>query len=111
MIEQEKKTITREKHPRRVAHGHKLAALTKKRKEEILPKKEQSTVQSTEQYSVQSTEQSTVQSNDTYAYGVVVLVVLAVGVCLFFAYNASQAKKKKPVNEKQGQPPKQHHML
>ena len=54
------KTITREKHPGRVAQGHKLAALMKKRKEEILRDKEQSsvqpTVQSTEQHSVQSTE-------------------------------------------------------
>ena len=37
MEEEEKKSITREKHPGRVAHGHKLAALMKKRKEEILP--------------------------------------------------------------------------
>ena len=36
MEEEEKKPITREKHPGRVAHGHKLAALMKKRKEEIL---------------------------------------------------------------------------
>ena len=34
--------ITQEKHPGRVTHGHKFAALMKKRKEEIL--KEQSTV-------------------------------------------------------------------
>ena len=36
MTEEEKKIITREKHPGRVAQGHKLAALVKKRKEEIL---------------------------------------------------------------------------
>ena len=52
-------TITREKHPGCVAQGHKLAALMKKRKEEILCNKEQSTVHSTEQSSVQSTVQST----------------------------------------------------
>ena len=34
-----KKTITREKHPGRVAQGHKLTAFMKKRKEEILRKK------------------------------------------------------------------------
>ena len=47
MTVEEKKTITREKHPGRVAQGHKLAALMKKRKEEILRNKEQCTVQST----------------------------------------------------------------
>ena len=80
MTEEEKKTITREKHPGRVAQGHKLAALMKKRKEEILRNKEQSTVQS----SVQSTVQSTEQSNDTYVYGVGILAVLAIGVCIFY---------------------------
>ena len=85
------KTITQEKHPGCIAHGHKLAALMKKRKEEILDNKELSTVQSSEQSSVQSsvhsTEQcsvqSTLQSNDTYVYGVGILVVLAIGVCIF----------------------------
>ena len=33
MTEEEKKTITRGKHPGRVAQGHKLAALMKKRKD------------------------------------------------------------------------------
>ena len=59
MAGEEKKTITREKHPGRVAQGHKLAALMKKRKEVILRDKEQSTVQSTGQSSVQSPVQST----------------------------------------------------
>ena len=62
MAKEEKKTITREKHPRRVAQGHKLAALMKKRKEEILRSKEQPTEQSSEQSSEQSTVQSTEQS-------------------------------------------------
>ena len=61
----------------------------KKRKEKILHNKERSTVPSTEQSSVQST----VQSNDTYVYGVGIIAVLAIGVCVFFAYNTSQAKK------------------
>ena len=95
MTEEDKKTITREKHPGRVPQGHKLAALMKKRKEEILHSKEQSTeqstVQSTEQSSaqstVQSTEQPSVQSNDAYVYGVGILAVLAIGVCIFFMYN------------------------
>ena len=57
MTEEDKKVITREKHSGRVAQGHKLAALMKKRKEEILRRKEQSTVQPTEH-----TEQSSIQS-------------------------------------------------
>ena len=32
-------------------------------------------------------------SNDTYVYGVGILAVLAIGVCVFFAYNDSQVKK------------------
>ena len=91
----------------------------KNRKEEILRNKEQSMVQSAEQSSVQSpvqsTEQqppleSTVQSSDTYVYGVGILAVLAIGVCVFFAYNTFP-KNKKPVNEKQDQPPKRCLML
>ena len=107
---EEKKIITREKHPGRVAQGHKLAALMKKRKEEILRSKEQSTVQSTEQSTEQSTVQSmvqstkqssvqsavqgSVQSNDTYVYGVGILAVLAIGVCVFFAYKSFPKNKK-----------------
>ena len=61
MTEEEKKVITRGKHPGRVAQGHKFAALMKKRKEEILYNKEQSTVQSTVQSKVQcSLQYSTV---------------------------------------------------
>ena len=109
------KTITREKHPGYVAQGHKLAAIMKKRKEEILRDKkqpsEQSTVPSTVQHLVQSTVQSTVQSNGAYLYSVGTLAVLAIGVCVFFAYETSQAANKKQVNEKQDQPPKRRNML
>ena len=45
MTEEENKIMTREKHPGRVAQAHRLAALLKKRKEEILHSKEQSTEQ------------------------------------------------------------------
>ena len=117
--ERREKSITREKHPGRVTQGHKLSALMKKRKEEISRDKEQSsvqpTVQSTEQHSVQSPEQSTeqpsVQSNGAYVYGVGILAVLAIGVCIFFAYKTSQAANKNQVNQKQDQPPKRFHML
>ena len=116
MIQEEKKVITREKHPGRVTQGHKLAALMKKRKEEILCSKEQateqSTVQSTEQSSVQSSVQSTEQSSvQSYVYGVGMLVILAIGVCIFFAYNTFQPKNKKQAHEKKDQPPKRRHML
>ena len=110
MTEEEKKTITQKKHPERVAQGHKLAALMKKKKE-ILRNKEQSTVQSTEQ----SKEQSTEQSNDTYIYGVGILAVLAIGVCVLFTYNTFQSKKlindRLAAQHEQKQPPKRRHML
>ena len=61
--------------------------------------------------STPSTPLHTTRSNDTYVYGVDVLAVLAIGVCLFFAYNASQDKNKKTVNEKQHQLPKRCPML
>ena len=118
-VEEEKKIITRGERPGRAAQCHKLPAFMKKRKEEILRDKEQSTVvQPTEQLhnspSVQPTEQlqnsPPVQSNDTYVYGVGMLAVLAIGVCVFFAYETFP-KNKKPVNEKQDQPPKRRHML
>ena len=104
---EEEKIITREKHLGRVAHGHKLAALVKKGKEEILHNKEQPTVQSTKQSSVESTEQSTVQSS--YVYGIGILAVVTTGVCVFFAYNTSQPKKF--INEKKDQLPKRRDML
>ena len=50
-----------------------------------------------------TTTTATTRSNDTYIYGVGKLSVLAIGVCVFFSYNASQAKNKKTVNEKQDQ--------
>ena len=57
------KTITQEKHPGCIAHGHKLAALMKKRKEEILHSKEVfSAVYSTVYRAVFSTAYSTVYS-------------------------------------------------
>ena len=97
MTEKEKKTLTREKHPRHVAQGHKLAALMKKSKEGILHNKEQSTeqlqnspsvqstIKSTKQFPVQLQNSPSVQSNDTYAYGVSILAV-SCHWCLFILY-------------------------
>ena len=64
MTEEEEKMITRKKHPGRVAQGHKLAALMKKRKEEILHKKEQEQEQSKEQLQQQSKERVQEQSKE-----------------------------------------------
>ena len=46
-----------------------------------------------------STPSDATRSNDTYVYGVGILTVLAIVVCVFFAYNTSQTKNKKTVNE------------
>ena len=51
---------------------------------------------------------NTTRSNATYVYGVDMLAALAIGVCVFFAYNSFP---KKLVNEKQHQPPKRRHRL
>ena len=52
---------------------------------------------------------ATARSNDTYVYGIGVIAVVPIGVCVFFAYNTFQSKK--IVNEKQDQPPKRRHIL
>ena len=85
----------------------------KKRKEEILRIKEQSSVHSTEQSSVKSTKQPSVQPTvqSDYVYGAGIVPVLAIGICVFFAYNTFQPKNKKQANEKQDQQPKRRHML
>ena len=75
----------------------------KKRKEEILRNKEQSlqsSVQQPVQSTVQQPVQSTVQSNGTYVYDVGILIILAISVCAFFAYNTFP-KNKKQANEKE----------
>ena len=45
--------------------------------------------------STPSTPPHITRSNDTYVYGVGMLAVLAIGVCVFFAYNTFQPKNKK----------------
>ena len=57
-----------------------------------------------------STSSHTIRSNDTYVYGIGMLIVLAIGVCVIFAY-VTFPKNKKLVNEKQDQPPKRCYML
>ena len=51
----------------------------------------------------------TSSSTDNYVCGVGILAVLAIGVCVFLAYNTSQAANKNQINEKQQ--PKRRHML
>ena len=41
-----------------------------------------------------STPSHATRSSDTYIYGVGIVAVLAIGVCVFFAHNTSQAEKK-----------------
>ena len=58
-------------------------------------------------------------SNDIYVYGVGILAVLAIGVCIFFAYNTFQLKIRKLTNDrstalheqKKDQPPKRRPMI
>ena len=42
----------------------------------------------------------TIRSNGAYIYSVATLAVLAISVCVFFAYKTSQAANKSQVNEK-----------
>ena len=48
----------------------------------------------------ETTSVTTTRSNDTYIYGVGIIAVLAIGFCVFFAYNTSHPKNKKQANEK-----------
>ena len=96
------KIIKREKHPGRVAQGHKLAAHMKKRKEKILRNKNQSSEQSKKQSSEQPSVQPSVQSNDTYVYGVGILAVLAIGVCVFLHITILRLKIKNRLRGKTG---------
>ena len=59
----------------------------------------------------ETTSVPTTRSNDTYIYGVGIIAVLAIGVCVFFAYNTSQPKNKKQANEKKDQPQKRLHVF
>ena len=68
-------TVTKQKHPGRVAQGHKLAVLMKKRKDELLQNK------TSKQVSEQPPEQPPVQSSPTP----IILGILAlVGAAYYF---------------------------
>jgi len=70
-------TVTKEKHPGRVAQGHKLAALMKQRKEELKQNKksEQETVHSSELTQNKTSEQSSYKA--VYASGGAVIIIAA----------------------------------
>ena len=54
---------------------------------------------------------TTTRFSETYVYGVGIVAVLAIDVCVFFGYKTYQAENKKLVNKRQDQPPKRRHML
>ena len=69
MIEEEKKIITREKHPGRVAQGHKLAALMKKKKKYCVTKNNlQNSYKTVLQYSLQNSHRTVLQYNLQNSY-------------------------------------------
>ena len=97
------------KHPGRVAQGHKLAALMKKRKEEMLQNKpEQSTVlsteqskeQSTEQSTVLSTEQSTEQSSVLSSQTLIILGLVGIGVAGIYIFKTPEKQITEPKKPK-----------
>ena len=65
-----------------------------------------------------STPSHTTTTNDTYVYGVGMLAVLAIGVCVFFSYNTFPKNEKQDNDrlaaqheQKKDQPPKRRHMF
>ena len=92
------------KDPKRQEQGKKAQKTHMKRlKEKILEDNQlpTSSTSSSIDNSTPSTSPHTTRSNDTYVYGVGMLAVLAIGVCVFFAYNTFQPKnKKKPMKSK-----------
>ena len=114
-IDKTPKKVKRQKDPKRVEAAHKgREKYVNKLKESILNDVEKgsgdTTNASNEATSANNNASNenasaTARSNHTYIYGVGILAVLAIGVCVFFAYNTF-SKNKKIINEKQDQPPK-----
>ena len=107
--------VTKDKDPKRVETPRKgREKYMNKLKESILNdvKKDSGDTTNASNETTSVTKTATTRSNDTYVYGVGILAVLAIGVCVCFTYNNSQAKTKKTTNEeKQDQPPKRRLML
>ena len=114
------KKVTKDKDPKHAETGRRSREnFMKKMKENILNKKggrdttnsSNETTSATNNSSNESTSvtnTTTIRSIDTYVYGVGILAVLAIGVCVFFGYSTFQPKK--IINEKQDQPPKRIHV-
>ena len=120
--------VTKDKDPKRVDPGRKgRENFMKKMKEDILndvKKGGGDTTNSSNEItsptknpgneptsSTTNSSNKTTRSNNTYIHGVGIVAVLAIGVCVFFAYNTFQPKNKKQANEKEDQRPKRRHML
>ena len=98
--------VTKDKDPKRVDPGRKgRENFMKKMKEDILNDVKKGGGDTT------NSSNRTARSNNTYIHGVGIVAVLAIGVCVFFAYNTFQPKNKKQANEKEDQRPKRRHML
>ena len=77
----ELQTVTKSKHPGRVAHGHRLAALMKKRKQELLQNK------TSEQPKEVQTVQETVLSSHTLQYSSLAIIgLIAIAAYYFYGY-------------------------
>ena len=102
--------VTKEKHPGRVAQGHKLVALMRKRKEEMLQNKhtEQSSVLSTEQPTEQPTEQSLVlsteQSSVLSSKTLIILGIVGIGVAGIYIFNIRKTPEKQITENTQKKP-------
>ena len=91
-------TVTKEKHPGRVAQGHKLVALNRERKKAL---KEQTVRQPKEQPEEQPEEQPQVKSSQVIYAGSGVIVVAALLAAWYILY-------KKPAEVKTTSPLKKH---
>ena len=75
------KTVTKSKHPGRVAQGHKLAALMRQRKQELLQNK------TSEQPKEVQTVQETVLSSHTLQYSSLAIIgLIAIAAYYFYGY-------------------------
>ena len=85
--------VTKDKDPKRVETPRKgREKYMNKLKESILNDVKKDSGDTT---NASVTKTATTRSNDTYVYGVGILAVLTIGVCVCFTYNNSQAKTKK----------------
>ena len=74
-------TVTKPKHPGRVAQGHKLAALMKQKKQELLQNKD------SEQPKELESVQHTVLSSHTLEYSGLGIITLIICISVYYLYN------------------------